>query len=638
MKKILMFTLLSILIPVSMTLTGCFGNKSYRVILKQVDNITFISDVSEAKEGEEVTLSYSNVAEGYEFSCFTVNGEEIEGNSFIMPKKKVEISAIVSKKQYSINYIIDASTFFVGENDVFNTYTIGTTKELPQVIKAGYNFVGWCKDSYLESPISEIAPTMCENLTLYPKFSLKTYTIDYHTNAETTNTNPITYNCEQSNIDLTQPVREGYIFLGWYYNSKFTGEPITEIDTSLCENLNIYPKFLTNKTDTAGYRLIETVTDFTILVNRYPEDNFKLCADLDFQGYDYVPVSVFSGKFDGANHKISNVTYKSTGLTNVGLFGTLLTAEVKDLSINFDFAPGLGVDGILNVGGLAGNAFNSGISNVRCEADSKIESKGYSNILMNIGGIVGFAENNTTITNCTAISPIINIEAALVVRVGAMCGFMRDNSVINGALVLIDSPITVKDTDKDSSVVTASVGGIVGEIKLSSSVKNSCVMQQQKTIKIIVSDDGSKVYVGGLIGLLENGSLLENSYANVDELIVEDKTSANTATSYAAGLVAYADGSEIKNCFLASKKLTLHNTEYFGFIVGGANNLQLTNCYARTATYIMFENTDRAVSAYDYSLIEFKSLVEIKEQIKQVWSADIWNIDLTQNTLPNFVK
>jgi hypothetical protein len=48
-------------------------------------------------KGDVITLAHSKAAipEGYEFSHYTVNGEPIEGNTFIMPEVDVEVSVVL---------------------------------------------------------------------------------------------------------------------------------------------------------------------------------------------------------------------------------------------------------------------------------------------------------------------------------------------------------------------------------------------------------------------------------------------------------------------------------------------------------------------------------------------------------------
>ena len=54
--------------------------------------------ITEAPEGTEVTLEYTNLNEGYTFNYWTLNGEQLTGNTFTMPATDVEIGVNLSER------------------------------------------------------------------------------------------------------------------------------------------------------------------------------------------------------------------------------------------------------------------------------------------------------------------------------------------------------------------------------------------------------------------------------------------------------------------------------------------------------------------------------------------------------------
>lgn len=83
-----------------------------------------------------------------------------------------------------------------------------------------------------------------ENVVIYAKFIEKhdTYTINYHVNEWTTNTNPTSYVDETQTITLADPIRKGFDFVGWYSDADCT-QKITQIEQGRTGNIDIYPKF-----------------------------------------------------------------------------------------------------------------------------------------------------------------------------------------------------------------------------------------------------------------------------------------------------------------------------------------------------------------------------------------------------------
>ena len=71
-----------------------------------------------------------------------------------------------------------------------------------------------------------------------------TYAITYNLNSGTQASNPITsYTIETNTFSLPSPTRTGYTFDGWYGNSSFTGNSVTEITKGTTGNKTYYAKW-----------------------------------------------------------------------------------------------------------------------------------------------------------------------------------------------------------------------------------------------------------------------------------------------------------------------------------------------------------------------------------------------------------
>ena len=116
-------------------------------------------------------------------------------------------------------------------------------------------------------------------LSTYYSYTI-TYELNGGTNAEG---NPESYTIEDLPIDLLDPVKTGYEFDGWYYNSDFSGDQVSGIYT------------LGSDVDVTLYAKWEKVYPFLVndygAIKVYEDENGKLTAEIDGE---YTGEGVFS--------------------------------------------------------------------------------------------------------------------------------------------------------------------------------------------------------------------------------------------------------------------------------------------------------------------------------------------------------
>lgn len=125
------------------------------------------------------------------------------------------------------------------------------------------------------------------------------------------------------------------------------------------ENLFQGPTWEELSDSTLEWETISTVDKLLELAGSTNDDvlakNYKLADDLDLTDVAFPGIGSadhpFTGRFDGQNKTISNVTV--TGSTNVGFFNVIKGATVKNLNL-----ANVNITGATNVGGLVGE--NSG--------------------------------------------------------------------------------------------------------------------------------------------------------------------------------------------------------------------------------------------------------------------------------------
>lgn len=123
-----------------------------------------------------------------------------------------------------------------------DSFTLATPK------KTGYTFAGWYKDAGFVYKITSIASGTAKDLTVYAKWTPKTYTISYVLNGGTNvDAAPKKFTIEKAKT-LTDPIRKGYSFDGWFYDKALT-VPVTgnKIPAGTHSNQTVYAKWTANK-------------------------------------------------------------------------------------------------------------------------------------------------------------------------------------------------------------------------------------------------------------------------------------------------------------------------------------------------------------------------------------------------------
>ncbi|HML74453.1 MAG TPA: GLUG motif-containing protein [Anaerohalosphaeraceae bacterium] len=177
-----------------------------------------------------------------------------------------------------------------------------------------------------------------------------------------------------------------------------------------------------------------------------PDDwrkRFILMADIDMSAYTGTQYKIigdsrikFTGTFDGNDHIIRNLTYKTSSNGYVGLFGCAENAVIKNLGLeNISISSYYGG----SVGGLAGINYSGTI--ISCYATGSINSKCSSE---GIGGLVG--DNiNGKLTDCFSSCSVEDVYGT---DIGGLVGLNT------GVLVYCRATGSVKGWDE--------VGGLVG--------------------------------------------------------------------------------------------------------------------------------------------------------------------------------
>jgi len=144
------------------------------------------------------------------------------------------INAINYNLNGGTNHPENKSVFETGENFIF---------QMP--VRNGYIFEGWYKDKKLTKKITSTEGAD-NNLELYAKWKLETYSITYELNGGNVTGNPTQYNASQT-VKLKTPKKTGYIFEGWYISGPEGSQKVTSIAKGTYGNLVVTANWVENE-------------------------------------------------------------------------------------------------------------------------------------------------------------------------------------------------------------------------------------------------------------------------------------------------------------------------------------------------------------------------------------------------------
>lgn len=257
-----------------------------------------------------------------------------------------------------------------------------------------------------------------------------------------------------------------------------------------------------------------------------------LTNDIELAGFEWTPIGMnswgkkFAGSFDGQGHKISNLSIDYIG-TNTqvpykGLFGYVEGSSSKHAVIqNLTVQGNMVLTSSKNVigahsGGVIGRVDYADITNVHSEVNVTVKRVGGN--WDNLGGLVGYANNSTTIKNCSNSGDVTGYRYA-----GGIAGNLSSNSSIINCT--------------NSGNVTCAGSGAAG---MAANVGNGCAITGCVNSGTIKSTGAN---VGGIAGDVAKAEI-SNCY-NSGKIDSSQSTSGAVVGRAAAGAV-------IRNCYFAA--------------------------------------------------------------------------------------
>lgn len=217
---------------------------------------------------------------------------------------------------------------FIAADGAKTVYTYileyGQTFELPLCTREGYAFLGWLDESGNE--IAEITSLNIKNMTLTASW-LQTgveYQIEYILDGGTMETpNPDTALSDVS-APLPEPVREGYLFLGWYDNPAGAGEPYLCTPFGRTDDLTLYALWQEIKVSGSAEFFDYEKTSSEVTITAYTGSTGENVDVVIPSVIDGLPVTQI-GSNTVAQHGVNTVRYS--------IFGAPDSAQIRSLTI-----------------------------------------------------------------------------------------------------------------------------------------------------------------------------------------------------------------------------------------------------------------------------------------------------------------
>lgn len=153
---------------------------------------------------------------GYTFSgWFTNDLVPIQYSNVSAINHSISLNATFTINQYTITFNVDGGTPVASITQDYDTDVIQPSAPT----KEGYTFAGWFSDANKTTPYT--FSKMTSNNTVYAKWQVNQYDIDFVTGDPSVTVSPITADY-LSNVNApSTPTRDGYTFAGWYYENSF---------------------------------------------------------------------------------------------------------------------------------------------------------------------------------------------------------------------------------------------------------------------------------------------------------------------------------------------------------------------------------------------------------------------------------
>ena len=251
---------------------------------------------------------------------------------------------------------------------------------------------------------------------------------------------------------------------------------------------------------------IQNVDDLKLLAEKvnggvtYEGKHFQLTANIDLKNEEWTPIgtedTLFQGTFDGGRHQIANLKI-SNGVEYAGLFGNVWGATIQNCNVTGE------INGYNHTGGIVGYA-NNNTYILNCSFQGNVEGNGEDK-----GGIVGHTSIGCDVSGCYVTGTVTGGSA-----VGGIAGW--GTGTIENCYALADVTATGD-----------SAGGIAG-YAYNLTIENCYYGGRVSASRL----------AGGIAGYITGNSLGETSYSVIRNCVsLAEEVSGGSNANRIAGYI-----------------------------------------------------------------------------------------------------
>lgn len=356
-----------------------------------------------------------------------------------------------------------------------------------------------------------------------------------------------------------------YLLNDAYYGKRFTAEisasrsgngVIAGTSVTAAEQYLSYKK--PDPDEYSGAYLITSAAELAYIAKE-PDASYKLGANIDFGGYEWLCVDAFGGNFNGAEFIISDIVIIGNG-DNTGFFGeiksgaTVAGLKLVNAKVENETAKFAGIIAGVNNGTISDSVVTGTVSAKYATA----------------GAIVG--QNNGTITTSQSVT---DVKAAIA---GGIAGINNVDATISYCVAKgnVSALAEKAEEENETEIKESYAGGFVAVNKgniLYCSYSGNVVSESYVTLD-------APNYAGGFVAL--NEGTITGSYAGANYSNDYSKRNTVSATGRneniaVGGFVGY-NGGTVTDCY-ANVKAT--SPKYVGGFAGyNAAGASITNAYS----------------------------------------------------------
>ena len=224
---------------------GSIGNITlYARWTTESHTVSFNSDGGSTVEeitvnhGEKVTAPKVPTKDGYAFAGWYVGDIAYDFNTAVTAD--VELTAKWDAIEYTISYVLNGG---MNDGEVITEYTIESdTIVHPVPVRDGYTFLGWFDAEVGGNKSETIESGSTGHVTLYAVWRIDSVEVSFEANGGSLDDGAEVQKVDYGNtVAFVEPVRENYLFLGWYTDEALTQS--YDFNSAVTQSFTLYAKW-----------------------------------------------------------------------------------------------------------------------------------------------------------------------------------------------------------------------------------------------------------------------------------------------------------------------------------------------------------------------------------------------------------